>query len=153
METTRTGLELLEFIAGDVPLKPKDDIPLTFTQVIVQHENGYLLLYNPERQQWELPGGAIEPNEAVHECAIREVYEETSQHIENPVYRGMFKVQLFPSERLEYGALYTATLKNINPHIPNAESEKILFWNRGELLDNKMSMLGLKMFDFAHVKE
>lgn len=140
-------IQLLDFFPS-IETPPDESIPLTFTQVVIVYENQTLLLYNPERGQWELPGGGIEVGETVLACAIREVMEETSQQIENLVYRGLFKVRLHDG-RCEYGGLYTAVLQEVRPHLPNPESEKIMFWNRVDALDARLSSIGLNLFSYC----
>ncbi|MFC8042837.1 NUDIX domain-containing protein [Nocardia sp. NPDC057353] len=39
--------------------------------------DGQVLLLKNEREEWELPGGRIEPNETPEECVAREISEET----------------------------------------------------------------------------
>jgi 8-oxo-dGTP diphosphatase len=36
----------------------------------------FLMVYNPNRKGWEMPGGRIEPNELAEQAAVREVREE-----------------------------------------------------------------------------
>lgn len=145
MIETVPGVELLG-IFPDVESAPEDEVPLTFTQVVVMRENNILLLYNPERKQWELPGGGLEMGETIQACAIREVYEETSQQIENPTYRGLFKIRL-RNGSCEYGALYVAHLAHLQPHLPNAESAKIIFWDRVVALDDRLSLLAFNLLN------
>ncbi|SNY88676.1 ADP-ribose pyrophosphatase YjhB, NUDIX family [Nocardia amikacinitolerans] len=40
--------------------------------------NGEVLLLKNEREEWELPGGRIEPGETPEECVAREITEETA---------------------------------------------------------------------------
>lgn len=48
------------------------------TRVIVTHEHKMLVLEpEPPDEGWRLPGGGMEPNESLAECAVREVMEET----------------------------------------------------------------------------
>lgn len=50
----------------------------TRTRVIVLHK-GAVLLFPPEElgEGWRLPGGGLQPDESLAECAAREVFEET----------------------------------------------------------------------------
>ena len=48
------------------------------TRVIVTHGQKMLVLEpEPPDEGWRLPGGGMEPNESLAECAVREVMEET----------------------------------------------------------------------------
>ena len=51
------------------------------TRTIVLYQ-GNMLLHPPQKDErgseaWRLPGGGLEPNESIAECARREVFEET----------------------------------------------------------------------------
>jgi phosphatase NudJ len=53
------------------------------TRVIVLHRDQMLLLPPPQDGDgWQVPGGGLEPNESLSECAVREVFEETGLHIQ-----------------------------------------------------------------------
>ncbi|MFS8099178.1 NUDIX hydrolase [Lentzea alba] len=43
--------------------------------------DGTVLLLKNERDEWELPGGRIEPGESPEECVAREVAEETQWQV------------------------------------------------------------------------
>lgn len=54
---------------------------------------------------WSFPGGHLEFNEAVEECAIREVKEETGISIKN-LRQGTFTNDIFEKEEKNYVTLY-----------------------------------------------
>lgn len=49
--------------------------PVSIKGVLIR-EDRVLLVHN-ERDEWELPGGRIEPGEAPEQCVAREITEET----------------------------------------------------------------------------
>ena len=146
---TRYGDELLEFIPGDAPVPPDTSIPITFSMVILRCKGRNLFLYNPERQQWETPGGGIEAGETPDVCACREVQEETGQVVEALAYRGLFKMRLHSDWRLEYGALYSAEIDSLLPFEPNEESERILLWEMIDELEGDVSALSQALMGFC----
>ncbi len=136
------GNELLRYVPCDDPIVPEDDLetPLTWSKVIVKQGERYLLLYNIARKQWESPGGGIEAGETPLQAAIREVMEETCQKVDNLVFKAVFKMSLHNHNgRCEYGALYTAELKELLPYTVTTESDRIILWHPDEELDNKFS--------------
>jgi len=49
--------------------------PVSIKGVVVR--DGKVLLLKNERDEWELPGGRIEPGETPEQCVAREITEET----------------------------------------------------------------------------
>lgn len=148
---TRKGHEILSYIHCDEPTVPEGDqhLPLTFTLVAAQYQDRYLLIYERERKQWEIPGGGIEPNEAAQDCARRELLEETGQIAEHITLKGLFKVCLYPDRRIEYGALYTASLNDIKPFVPNREVERILLWKPEDPLEEHLGIMSSALLKFC----
>ena len=54
-------------------------LPLNTVLVIVKVQQGFLLAFNPRRNNWEIPGGHIDLGETPHMAALRELQEETNQ--------------------------------------------------------------------------
>lgn len=151
--TSRTGMHLLEFIpqsaALPAPASPDPAIPLVFTQVVVVHEGRTLLIFNSERDQWEVPGGGLEPGETVDACAVRELLEETGQAAAAVCFRALFKIRTTDA-RYEYGALYTATLDAPREFVPNAEVARIHWWDGSEALEGgPLSAFSRAFMDFC----
>jgi 8-oxo-dGTP diphosphatase len=76
---------------------------------------------------WSPPGGHLEFGESFEDCAIREVTEETSLCIENPLVVGVTN-DIFQAENKHYVSIFlraaypeTQTVKNNEPH-------KVISW-------------------------
>lgn len=50
-------------------------------RTIIKNDNKILLVKNPGKSFWHVPGGGMEDNEDIIKCAIREVKEETGLNI------------------------------------------------------------------------
>ncbi len=102
--------------------------------IIVNTENQVLLQKRSDNKLWGLPGGLIELDETIEECAIREVKEETNLDIEIINYIGVF----------------------VNPLMRWRESDKAKVYGfgfvgriiGGELRINDSESLELKYFDY-----
>lgn len=53
--------------------------PVSIKGVLVR--DGRVLLARNDREEWELPGGRIEPEETPEECVAREIAEETGLRV------------------------------------------------------------------------
>lgn len=53
--------------------------PISVKGVVVRA--GKVLLLKNERDEWELPGGRLEPGETPEQCVAREIEEETSWRV------------------------------------------------------------------------
>lgn len=136
---SHTGHELIEIFSCEAPTPPDDGVPLTFTQVVAMHEGKMLLIFNRSRSipQWETPGGGLEADETPDACAIRELFEESGQRVENVTFKALFKIKLNPEGTFEYGALYIATLTDVLPFTATDEVERITFWRDGDTIEGQ----------------
>jgi 8-oxo-dGTP diphosphatase len=52
---------------------------MSFVYAIAFSGGSFLMVYNPKRQGWEMPGGRMEPGESPEQAVVREFLEETGQ--------------------------------------------------------------------------
>lgn len=104
------------------------DYPLTHALVVAKNQDGFLLILNHWKKNWELAGGLKEEDETLRECAIRELSEESNQQSEEINFIGLMKFRLHTG-KIEYGGLFSARINETRPFIENEEADKIIFWN------------------------
>jgi len=103
--------------------------PLAGSYAVIQVGDDILFAFNLFRKRWELPAGRREANETPKECAIRELYEETGQKIENLVFQGVAKVKNVETKQYKYNPIYFCKVDHLTDFIPNEEMERITLWN------------------------
>jgi 8-oxo-dGTP diphosphatase len=104
------------------------EFPITHALVVAKNKNGYLLIFNSWKKNWELAGGILEEGETLRECALREMHEETNQIPERIAFRGLMKFKL-RNGRTEYGGLFCAWITEERPFEINQEAREMVFWN------------------------
>ncbi|MBN2581991.1 MAG: NUDIX hydrolase [Planctomycetes bacterium] len=127
----RRGNVFIELRRGDEQalLHSCHDAPLTHALIVVEFQGRFLFVHNTRRREWELAGGIIDSEESPRQCAVRELAEESGQTVDNAEFRGLMKFKLRPDDRLEYGALYYARLEHRQRFTPNAEADRMVFWD------------------------
>ncbi|WP_406683982.1 NUDIX hydrolase [Seonamhaeicola sp. MEBiC1930] len=112
-------------------------LPLTHSVAVVIHDDKHLLVFNKQKEHWELPGGLIDKGESPSQCAIRETKEESNQEILDIKFLGIMKFELQPDyrikvRRVEFGTLYFGKIKELGHFEKNPEISKICFWDGKE---------------------
>ena len=130
----RSGNELLRFVRGPESLLGGLDagVPLPLSLVVARHAGEVLLVFDRWRQQWELPGGGIEPGETPRAAAVRELEEETGHAAPHLDFVGLALFRLQPDRRLEHAAVYTGVLAERVAFEPNDEIERVSWWDGEE---------------------
>lgn len=106
--------------------------PLAGSFVVAKKGDRYLLCFNKNRDQWELPAGKREEGETPRECAIRELYEETTQIIEQLEFKGLMKLKNKQNGEIKCNPVYYGALNELQPFIENEETSKITLWKQNE---------------------
>lgn len=102
--------------------------PLAGSYAVVRFDSKYLICFNTWRNQWEVPAGGKDDSETAKECAIRELFEETGQVVQDMNFKGLLKVRK-PDGSIKYNPIYYAELDYIVPFRENDETDKTLLWN------------------------
>ena len=127
----KNGYQLLEFIQIPEEELMNSEVykPITGSFAFIKCDKKYLIAYNKWRSQWEFPAGKIEEGETYRECAMRELFEETSQKVSNLEYRGLFKVFDKNIGEIKYRTVYHAETDVIMEFNENDEMDKIMLWD------------------------
>ncbi|WP_054024099.1 NUDIX domain-containing protein [Bacillus sp. FJAT-28004] len=125
--SNKDGFELLACIAMKEDELRMDE-PLAGSYAVIKCGERYLICFNKWRKQWEVPAGGREEGETPKECAMRELFEETSQIVNDLEFIGLIKVKR-PNGEIKYNPIYYANVGEIIPFEANEETEKILLWD------------------------
>jgi mutator protein MutT len=83
--------------------------PVSVKGVVIRA--GRVVLLENERDEWELPGGKLEPSEAPHRCAEREIREELGLEVQASQLLDAWVYAITPEVRvfiITYGCVETA---------------------------------------------
>lgn len=128
----KCGYELLEYIHCD-----EQEIinyeNVTGAGIVVKVNDEFLIGFNNWRKQWEIPAGGIEKGESARQAAIRELFEETHQKVENVEFKGLFKKKR-PNGEIVYMAIFLCVKDGIVPFVKrdDDENDEIKLWNLKE---------------------
>ncbi len=145
--TSRSGDQLLEFQPGAelTNLKDYPNLPLSFSCVIAKHKGKTLFVFNPFRDEWELPAGLINSGETPFDAAMRELREETGQKASSLGYVGLCLLGLQSKEQLELGAIYYCRFEHIEPFRANDEATKMMFWDSKQKIKGYVNEIGIEL--------
>ena len=99
------------------------DRPFVGVSVIIRKDNTYLLGLRKGSHgsgTWAFPGGHLEKNESIVECAKREIKEELNVNLENIIVKNYYTEDIF--EGKHYITLYVEAnignqiVENMEPH-------------------------------------
>lgn len=121
---------LIDFIGirSEDLVQEEQYLQITCSLVIIKYDDKFALVRHKERQQWELPGGSKEEGETPRECAVRELFEETNQIVNDVDFKGLGKLYNDKGKD-EYVALYFGEIEQLRDFNNNKEIEDLIFWN------------------------
>jgi 8-oxo-dGTP diphosphatase len=137
------GGSLVSFVRLDsaLPEEMYGSQPPACSLIVVEWDQQVLLGFNVSRQQWELPGGAVEAGESAHEAALRELREETGIRADEVtlVARAEF---LFDGATTRYlAAVFTVVLDGAPDLVESDELNSFIWWDPSGKSSKGMSPL------------
>lgn len=87
-------------------------LPVSAKGVVIR--NGAVALLKNERNEWELPGGKLEPTESPEACVAREIHEELGLQVEAKTYLDTWIYEIGPGATVQivtYGCTETSLVE------------------------------------------
>ena len=86
--------------------------PVSAKGVVIR--DGAVALLKNERDEWELPGGKLEPTESTQACVVREIHEELGLQVEANTYLDTWIYEIGPGATVQivtYGCSETSLVE------------------------------------------
>ena len=145
--TKNNGFVFLDFIAITEE-EIKDFEPTAGSFAVITCGGSVLMVYNKWREQWELPAGRREGDETAKECAIRELYEETGQYINDLKFSGLLKLRNKMDGRIKHNPIFAGVVAELEPFLDNDETSEMKLWDRSGPL-GVIDEMDLKVLDYV----
>lgn len=107
--------------------------PSPVAWLLVEHEGKYLLVkrdIQPDRGEWDIPGGYLELEESFQEAARRELEEETGVTVEHDI---RLIDTIHHESHNVVGAVFHVELEEMPGYFAGDETEDARFWDLDEL--------------------
>jgi 8-oxo-dGTP diphosphatase len=119
--------------------------PMPASLIVVRFGSSVLMLLNPWRRQWELPGGRREPGETARRAAVRELAEETGIEAVDLNFVAVAECDLRRPGRREYTAIYRTDLLDAPQLVVNEEALAFLWWDPRSSETGQMNPIDAEM--------
>lgn len=108
-----------------VPEQDTQARPPRFALMLARAADGVVLVLNPWRKVWELPGGLIDPGEAPRQAAERELFEEAGCRPRDTEWLGLVEVD---DGATHFGAVYRCEVDEVPAEFANEETVALGRW-------------------------
>lgn len=110
--------------------------PVSIKGVVIR--DGMALLLKNERDEWELPGGKIEPGESPEECVAREIGEEAQWKVSTGPILDSWIYYIEPADRHVFIVTYGCYTEADTEPVPSSEHREIGLFERSEVANLPM---------------